>query len=148
MVIKNRISEGERPTEKKLVNSKGADGEYFKLLNAVPLISDLTKLSKLDVNHLILGTTLEKLYFGLTPKQKNNPSMFLKLFHSLVVFSLTSGMTSAILVVDLTFDLKVLRVQMYNDVIRSEDFMPTFYYYDAILNSPTVCFKVIHAASD
>ena len=67
---------------------------------------------------------------------------------SKVRHSHTSGMTSAILVVDLTFDLKVLRVQMYNDVIRSEDFMPTFYYYDAILNSPTVCFKVIHAASD
>jgi hypothetical protein len=103
------------------------------------------------VNHHVLGTTVEKLFMGLSPEQEAKPSIFLPLFHSLLILGLTSGMVSAILIVDMIFDGKIAMAQLagrgpFKPQLPSDaPFQAAFIYYNAILNSPAMTFKTLGA---
>ena len=103
------------------------------------------------IDHHILGVTVERLFMGLSPEQKDKPSTFLPLFHSLLIMALTSGMVSAILVVDIIFDLPVAAYQLSGigpfspQTPTDVPFHRAFIYYNSILNSPLMTFKTLGA---
>ena len=88
---------------------------------------------------------------GLSPEQTDKPSTFLPLFHSLLIMSLTSGMVSAILIVDIIFDLPIAAAQLSgigpftSQPSSSAVYHHAFIYYTAILNSPAMTFKTLGA---
>ena len=86
---------------------------------------------------------LETLNF---PVLKPQQSLFLPLFHSLLILCISSGMISAILTVDMIYDFRVSNSQLF-DRDDSEAFRLCFGYYYSILNSKFMSMKVIACAS-
>ena len=78
----------------------------------------------------------------LKPKQ----SLFLPLFHSLLILCISSGMISAILTVDMIYDFRVSNNQLLGRD-DPEAFRLAFDYYYSILNAKFMSMKVVACAS-
>ncbi|GMH98964.1 hypothetical protein TrVE_jg214 [Triparma verrucosa] len=117
-------------------------------LESIPPLDDIAQNILNDVIHLDshlppkTANAINKLFLGELPDQKSRPSEFLPLFHSLLIMSLTSGMVSAILIVDLIFDFPCALHQVLGLESRANN---AFIYYSSILNSPVMTFKTLGA---